>query len=410
MADITGNVSGDYSTRRGQSASRFPGSQGGQEENKGLSAITKDLLARVGLLNFLTGAEDETAAATPANPNQPINRVTGTTADNPRVTGGESVNSLVTTSGSGVEQASIPITGTQAGALEQVIQNGDPRLMGAAGGRSAANVGAGGAVRGGTGGTGGTGGDGGGTGGTPPADDTPNPNQRGGLLASTRDLLGGALKEGNPATRNLGRLGYLAPAVAAFQDYTEGGNPYAVGGGAAAGLGVTALARSAGRSVGGGKGAVLQMVAPLLGLGTQQLTTAAIQKDRQRKTGEGDPNAFSTQLGRLEQLRKIGNEGQIQMMNAERAGVKDILGFTYDKEKEYVQSMAPLIEQQRNNDVVRQQQIMNAMGQNFAMLGSMATTGKLALGAQTQAGANLRAFMTAAPYSGSVLQAPTITF
>jgi hypothetical protein len=247
-------------------------------------------------------------------------------------------------------------------------------------------------------------------GGTPPADDVPNPNQRGGLLASTSDLLGGALKEGNPATRNLGRLGYLAPAVAAFQDYTEGGNPYAVGGGAAAGLGVTALTRSAGRSVGGGKGAVLQMIAPLLGLGTQQLTTAAIQKDRQRKTGEGDPNAFSTQLGRLEQLRRIGNEGQIQMMNAERAGVKDIYGYMVDKDRENIQAMAPLIEQQRNNDVVRQQQIMNAMGQNFAMLGSMATTGKLALGAQTQAGANLRTFMTAAPYANSVLQAPNITF
>jgi hypothetical protein len=247
-------------------------------------------------------------------------------------------------------------------------------------------------------------------GGTPPADDVPNPNQRSGLLASTSDLLGGALKEGNPATRNLGRLGYLAPAVAAFQDYTEGGNPYAVGGGAAAGLGVTALTRSAGRSVGGGKGAVLQMLAPLLGLGTQQLTTAAIQKDRQRKTGEGDPNAFSTQLGRLEQLRKIGNEGQIQMMNAERAGVKDIYGYMVDKDRENIQAMAPLIEQQRNNDVVRQQQIMNAMGQNFAMLGSMATTGKLAIGAQREAAANLRSFMTAAPYANSVLQAPTITF
>jgi hypothetical protein len=153
------------------------------------------------------------------------------------------------------------------------------------------------------------------------------------------------------------------------------------------------------------------MLAPLLGLGTQQLTTAAIQKDRQRKTGEGDPNAFSTQLGRLEQLRKIGNEGQIQMMNAERAGVKDIYGFmvTIKTEKTYKQ-WHPLIEQQRNNDVVRQQQIMNAMGQNFAMLGSMATTGKLALGAQREAGANLRTLMTAAPYANSVLQAPNITF
>jgi uncharacterized protein (AIM24 family) len=75
-----------------------------------------------------------------------------------------------------------------------------------------------------------------------------------------------------------------------------------------------------------------------------------------------------------------------------------------------MQSINPLIEQQRNNDVVRQQQIMNSMGQNFAMLGSMATTGKLALGAQREAAANLRTFMTAAPYANSVLQAPNITF
>jgi hypothetical protein len=75
-----------------------------------------------------------------------------------------------------------------------------------------------------------------------------------------------------------------------------------------------------------------------------------------------------------------------------------------------MQAMFPMLEQQRNNDVVRQQQIMNSMGANFAMLGGMATTGKLALGAQANAGANLRQMMTAAPYANAVLQAPNISF
>lgn len=367
MAEVTGNVTEDYSTRRGQGARR-----GGRES-------TQDFLERKAreirdLSDAIARGFSTPSAAAALTPDAGTAGQVSVILDkngNPIVLNPSSTPSQVVNTATDVTPAPTTTPPSSGG-----------------GGTPPPTTG----------------------GGTPPADDTPNPNQRGGLLASTSDLLGGALKEGNPATRNLGRLGYLAPAVAAFQDYTEGGNPYAVGGGAAAGLGVTALTRAAGRSVGGGKGAILQMVAPLLGLGTQQLTTAAIQKDRQRKTGEGDPNAFSTQLGRLEQLRKIGNEGQIQMMNAERAGVKDIYGYMVDKDRENLQAMAPLIEQQRNNESVRQQQIMNAMGQNFAMLGSMATTGKLALGAQTQAGANLRAFMTAAPYANSVLQAPNITF
>jgi hypothetical protein len=375
MATITGS-GGDYSenySRRGNAAR-------GNEQNQNFLA---EKLAQV--MAVLEGAGQGIAGLFQGGaPNTTANNIliTGDTPNDPRITGTTEDPRVTQSGGRGGVDVRRPITGTQVEMAEDTRRGGGQSSIPTRGSRG---------------------------GGTPPADDVPNPNQRGGLLASTRDLLGGAL-EADPIKRNIGRLGYLAPVAAAFQDYTEGGNPYAIGGGAAAGLGVTALTRSAGRSVGGGKGAVLQMLAPLLGLGTQQLTTAAIQKDRQRKTGEGDPNAFSTQLGRLEQLRKIGNEGQIQMMNAERAGVKDIYGYMVDKDRENIQAMAPLIEQQRNNDVVRQQQIMNAMGQNFAMLGSMATTGKLALGAQTQAGANLRTMMTAAPYANSVLQAPNISF
>jgi hypothetical protein len=236
---------------------------------------------------------------------------------------------------------------------------------------------------------------------------TPNVNP--GALVDRNNLLGGAFSGQNVA-RNIGRLGYLAPALGAFQDYTEGQSAQAVAAGAGAGLGATYLTRAAGRALGGGKGAALQLAAPLLGIGAQELVGKTVQKQRQRETGEGDPNALSTQLGRIEQLQKVGLEGNVALMNAANSGAKDMLAHSLEQERTHMQAMFPMLEQQRNNDVVRQQQIMNSMGANFAMLGGMATTGKLALGAQANAGANLRQMMTAAPYANAVLQAPNISF
>ena len=142
----------------------------------------------------------------------------------------------------------------------------------------------------------------------------------------------------------------------------------------------------------------------------KQLAGGAAQSAYQRKTGSGDPTALSTQMGRIEKLQQLGLEGNIATLNAVNSGTKDMLTHAMETERTYMQSMFPLLEQQRNNDVVRQQQIMNSMGQNFAMLGSAAITGKLALGAQANAGANLRTMMQAAPYANAVLQAPNISF
>ena len=48
--------------------------------------------------------------------------------------------------------------------------------------------------------------------------------------------------------------------------------------------------------------------------------------------------------------------------------------------------------------------------QNYMQMGVVATAGKLALGAQEQAGANLRTAMTANPYANSTMQAPSISY
>ena len=52
----------------------------------------------------------------------------------------------------------------------------------------------------------------------------------------------------------------------------------------------------------------------------------------------------------------------------------------------------------------------NTLASNYAMLGTVATAGRLATGAQEQAGANLRTALTSNPYAGSVMQAPNISF
>lgn len=391
MAQITGS-GGDYNenySRRGN-ASRY----NQQNSQNFLSGKLAEIMAALGGAGqqvaglFQGGAPNTTAnniLITGDTPNDP--RITGTTED-PRVTqsGGR-------TTGVDVRR---PITGTQVEMGEETRRGGGqssipPMGAGGAGGGGGRNI---------TPPTPSSGGGGAGGG-------TPNVNP--GALVDRNNLLGGAFSGQNVA-RNIGRLGYLAPALGAFQDYTEGQSAQAVAAGAGAGLGATYLTRAAGRALGGGKGAALQLAAPLLGIGAQELVGKTVQKQRQRETGEGDPNALSTQLGRIEQLQKVGLEGNVALMNAANSGAKDMLAHSLEQERTHMQAMFPMLEQQRNNDVVRQQQIMNSMGANFAMLGGMATTGKLALGAQANAGANLRQMMTAAPYANAVLQAPNISF
>jgi hypothetical protein len=392
MALITGS-GGDYSenySRRGN-ASRYS-----EDKAQDLVEQFKAGLLSVGqgIAGLFQGGVPNTTAnnilITGDTPNDP--RITGTTED-PRITQGGT-----RTGGVDVRR---PITGTQVEMAEETRRGGGQSSipqMGAAG-------------RGG----GGTGGGGGGGRTTPPSSPQQgggggrgNVNINPGALVDRNTLLGGAFSNEN-AGRTLGRLGYLAPVAAAAQSYMEDKPVEALAGGAA-GLGTTALVRAAGRGIKGPVGAVLQVAAPFVGLGAQQLAGGAAQSAYQRKTGSGDPTALSTQMGRIEKLQQLGLEGNIATLNAVNSGTKDMLTHAMETEKTYMQSMFPLLEQQRNNDVVRQQQIMNSMGQNFAMLGSAAITGKLALGAQANAGANLRTMMTAAPYANAVLQAPNISF
>lgn len=74
------------------------------------------------------------------------------------------------------------------------------------------------------------------------------------------------------------------------------------------------------------------------------------------------------------------------------------------------QRLLPTINKMKDADLVRQQAINASNTQNYMQMGVVATAGKLALGAQEQAGANLRTAMTANPYANSTMQAPSISY
>ena len=233
----------------------------------------------------------------------------------------------------------------------------------------------------------------------PPVDPSRN------LLMDRNQLLGGAL-----SNRNLGRYATYGPmAVDAVQDIAQG-RPVEGIGGLAVGGGTAALMRSAGRTVGGRFGTALQIAAPFVGLGASEVAGGQLQSMYQRSTGKGDPTELSTQLGQTEKVAEL-----LAKMDERTArtyiDTQNQLGRNAaELDLNILERQQPIIEQAQRNALVRQQALINTMGQNYAMLGTVATAGKLALGSQQEAGANLRTALQANPYSNAVLSAPSISF
>ena len=75
-----------------------------------------------------------------------------------------------------------------------------------------------------------------------------------------------------------------------------------------------------------------------------------------------------------------------------------------------LQKTLPIINEMKNQDLVRQQALNASQAANYMAMGTVATAGKLATGAQEQAGMNFRQAITTNPYAGNVLQAPNINF
>ena len=134
---------------------------------------------------------------------------------------------------------------------------------------------------------------------------------------------------------------------------------------------------------------------------------------RQSVTGKptkGKDGEFSTQLAMAQQIGELGSTQYRNQMGTYTSALKDLSNHYSNQNYLDLQRNIPLIEKMKNNEVVRQQALMNTQGQLQGMLGVLATGGALARGAQAETGETLRTALTSAPYAGSVLQAPQIRF
>lgn len=217
--------------------------------------------------------------------------------------------------------------------------------------------------------------------------------------------------------------GMVAPAMTAIEE-AQAGRPTgalgALGGGALGTAGGMALGRvalgglAAAPGLPGVIGKVGQAALPIIGgmLGAPVGAQAA-ESVRQKATGEptkGKEGEFTTQLAMAQQIGELGATQYRNQMGTYTSAMKDLSKHYSDQQYYDLQRNIPLIEKMKNNELVRQQALMNTQGQLQSQLGVLATAGALAQGAQAETGATLRSALTSAPYAGSVLQAPQIRF
>lgn len=215
----------------------------------------------------------------------------------------------------------------------------------------------------------------------------------------------------------MGRIGMAAGMISPVMEAigeAQAGRPTgalgALGGGAAgAGLGLAA-ARFIPGPVGKIAGAVLPVVGGMIGAPTG---AQALESARQKVTGEptkGKEGDFSTQMAMAQQMAELGVTQYRNEMGVWTSAQKDLSKHYSDQQYYNLQRNMPLIEKMKNSELIRQQALNAHLAQQQAMLGTLATGGALAQGAQAESGAALRTALTSAPYAGAVLQAPQIRF
>ena len=99
-----------------------------------------------------------------------------------------------------------------------------------------------------------------------------------------------------------------------------------------------------------------------------------------------------------------------QTMSTMLAGINDIQRSQLQNDMIRMRAMEPMIDRMQDKMLVRQQAMNASLTNSYAMLGTLATAGKMAQQGQREAGANFRTALTANPYAGSTVAAPSISF
>ena len=216
----------------------------------------------------------------------------------------------------------------------------------------------------------------------------------------------------DPTNRNMlfnrtAMLGGVTAIPSVREQYQSGNTLGAAATAATAGL-ISLGAGAAGRRIGGRRGALVTgalsavggLLAPSAGDLVGKVTGKGESRGAARTRMEQDSAA---QAKVIEMLTSAGLEPRL-------AAQKDLMGYAADIDIQNLKRQAPIIKEQLDNALVRQQALNASNAQNYMAMGTVATAGRLATGAQAQAGENFRTAITANPYANNVLQAHNISF
>jgi hypothetical protein len=214
----------------------------------------------------------------------------------------------------------------------------------------------------------------------------------------------------------LGGLGVMGGAVAPVLTAVgeaQAGRPTgalgALGGGAAGFAGGALLARM----LPGPYGKIASAVLPAIG-GLIAAPAGASLAESAKRSATGDPITGKDDLKNTLAERGLISDQDLDIFSRSQgiqtSNIKDLTQFYSNQQYLDMQRMTPLIQKMKNADLVRQQALMATQGQQYAMLGTLATAGKLATGSQAEMGATLRTALQSNPYASANLQAPSIAF
>ena len=224
----------------------------------------------------------------------------------------------------------------------------------------------------------------------------------------------------------MGRVGFaggmIAPAFTAAGE-AQAGRPTgalgALGGGllgSAAGVGIGKLALgglAATPGLPGLIGKLGQAALPAIG-GIIGAAPGASLAESVKRSLTGDPITGKDDLkNQLAEQRLMSEQGLDifgRTLGTQTSNLLDLNQGYADQEYLNMQRMNPLLQKMENAKLVRAQALMATQGQQYAMLGTLATAGKLATGSQAERGATVRTVLGSNPYASTNLQAPGISF
>lgn len=231
-------------------------------------------------------------------------------------------------------------------------------------------------------------------------------------LGGAQSFLGDFLSGKRPGLGRTAFIGGMIPGIMEAGSELQAGRPT----GALAALGAGALTSAAGAALLKAPFLPAKLAGGALLLGSSLIPGASAQiaeSTRQSLTGKptkGKEEEFSTQLAMRGQIMNQN----LDMLNRDYAtqlnNLKDLTQFMNAAQVQQYKAMAPEIEKTKMNDFARYQTAMALQGQIQGRLGTLATAGALAQGAQQGSYAITDTILRTNPYAQATLQAPQIRF